>query len=33
MVLPIWAFWIALALMLIGLVGVFVPLVPGVGLI
>ena len=33
MVLPMWAFWVALAVMLVGLLGVFLPLVPGVGLI
>jgi len=33
MVLPMWAFWVALAAMLVGLLGVFLPLVPGVGLI
>ncbi len=33
MVLPMWAFWVALAAMVIGLVGVILPVVPGVGLI
>jgi uncharacterized protein YqgC (DUF456 family) len=33
MVLPMWAFWVALAAMLVGLLGVFLPLVPGVGFI
>jgi uncharacterized protein YqgC (DUF456 family) len=33
MVLPTWAFWAALIAMLIGLLGVFLPLVPGVGFI
>jgi uncharacterized protein YqgC (DUF456 family) len=33
MVLPMWVFWITLAVMLIGLVGVLLPGVPGVGLI
>jgi uncharacterized protein YqgC (DUF456 family) len=33
MVLPMWAFWAALIAMLVGLLGVFLPLVPGVGLI
>jgi len=33
MVLPMWAFWAALIAMAIGLLGVFLPLVPGVGFI
>ncbi|MBN1177866.1 MAG: DUF456 domain-containing protein [Anaerolineae bacterium] len=33
MVLPEWAFWIALVVMAVGLVGVILPVVPGVGLI
>jgi uncharacterized protein YqgC (DUF456 family) len=33
MVLPVWAFWVALAVMFIGLLGVVLPGVPGVGLI
>ena len=33
MVLPVWAFWVALAVMFIGLIGVLVPLVPGTALI
>jgi uncharacterized protein YqgC (DUF456 family) len=33
MVLPVWAFWVALAVMCIGLIGVLVPLVPGTALI
>jgi uncharacterized protein YqgC (DUF456 family) len=33
MVLPTWAFWAALIAMLVGLLGVFLPLVPGVGFI
>jgi uncharacterized protein YqgC (DUF456 family) len=33
MVLPMWAFWVALAAMIVGLLGVFLPLVPGVGFI
>ena len=33
MALPEWAFWVALAAMLIGLVGVILPLIPGVGFI
>ena len=33
MILPIWALSVALALMFVGLIGVFLPLVPGVGLI
>jgi uncharacterized protein YqgC (DUF456 family) len=33
MVLPMWAFWAALIAMLVGLLGVFLPLVPGVGFI
>lgn len=33
MVLPLWAFWIALAVMLVGLIGVILPVVPGVILI
>jgi uncharacterized protein YqgC (DUF456 family) len=33
MVLPMWAFWIALAAMAIGLIGVILPLVPGVGFV
>jgi uncharacterized protein YqgC (DUF456 family) len=32
-VLPMWAFWIALAAMAIGLIGVILPLVPGVGFV
>ncbi len=33
MALPMWAFWLALAAMLVGLVGVILPVVPGVGFI
>lgn len=33
MVLPMWAFWVALAAMVIGLIGVILPVVPGVGFI
>lgn len=33
MILPLWAFWLALAVMLVGLAGVILPVVPGVGLI
>jgi uncharacterized protein YqgC (DUF456 family) len=33
MVLPMWAFWVALGVMAIGLLGVILPLVPGAGLI
>lgn len=33
MALPAWAFWVALAGMLVGLAGVFLPVIPGVGLI
>lgn len=33
MILPMWAFWIALAAMIVGLVGVILPVVPGVGFI
>jgi len=33
MVLPMWAFWVALAAMAIGLMGVILPVVPGVGFI
>jgi uncharacterized protein YqgC (DUF456 family) len=33
MVLPMWAFWLALAAMFIGVLGVLLPAVPGVGLI
>ena len=33
MVLPRWAFWLALGGMTIGLLGVFLPLIPGVGFI
>ena len=33
MVLPMWAFWIALAAMIIGLIGVILPVIPGVGFI
>jgi uncharacterized protein YqgC (DUF456 family) len=33
MVLPMWAFWVALIAMIIGLVGVFLPIIPGVGFI
>jgi len=33
MVLPMWAFWVALAVMVVGLIGVILPIVPGVGFI
>ena len=33
MVLPVWDFWVALAAMLIGMIGVILPVVPGVGFI
>ncbi|HIE39626.1 MAG TPA: DUF456 domain-containing protein [Anaerolineae bacterium] len=33
MVLPMWAFWVVLGVMGIGLIGVILPAVPGVGLI
>jgi uncharacterized protein YqgC (DUF456 family) len=33
MVLPRWAFWIALVAMAVGLIGVILPVVPGVGFI
>ena len=33
MVLPMWAFWVALVAMFIGVLGVILPLVPGVGFI
>ena len=33
MALPMWAFWVALAAMIVGLVGVVLPIVPGVGFI
>ncbi len=33
MTLPLWAYWVALAAMFVGLLGVVLPLVPGVGLI
>jgi hypothetical protein len=33
MILPEWAFWLSLATMFVGLLGVFLPVVPGVGLI
>jgi uncharacterized protein YqgC (DUF456 family) len=33
MALPMWAFWAALIAMFVGLLGVFLPLVPGVGFI
>lgn len=33
MVLPLWTFWAALAAMIVGLLGVILPLVPGVGFI
>jgi hypothetical protein len=33
MVLPMWAFWVALAVMVIGLVGIFVPGLPDIWLI
>jgi uncharacterized protein YqgC (DUF456 family) len=32
-ILPMWAFWVALAAMAIGLIGVILPIVPGVGFI
>ena len=33
MILPKWAFWVALVAMFVGLVGVILPVVPGVGFI
>nr|HID13746.1 DUF456 domain-containing protein [Anaerolineae bacterium] len=33
MALPSWAFWVALAAMIVGLIGVILPVVPGVGFI
>ncbi|MCX7683464.1 MAG: DUF456 domain-containing protein [Anaerolineae bacterium] len=33
MVLPPWAFWVTLAVMLVGLLGVILPILPGIGLI
>ncbi|MDY6875169.1 MAG: DUF456 family protein [Chloroflexota bacterium] len=33
MVLPMWVFWVALAVMTVGLLGVILPVVPGVGLV
>jgi uncharacterized protein YqgC (DUF456 family) len=33
MILPMWAFWVALAAMAVGLIGVILPVVPGVGFI
>ncbi len=33
MILPMWAFWLAIAAMLIGLIGVVLPIIPGVGFI
>jgi uncharacterized protein YqgC (DUF456 family) len=33
MILPMWAFWLALAAMVVGLLGVILPVVPGVGFI
>ena len=33
MVLPMWAFWLTLAAMVVGLLGVILPIVPGVGFI
>ena len=33
MVLPMWTFWLALAAMVVGMVGVILPVVPGVGFI
>ena len=33
MVLPMWAFWVAIVAMGIGLIGVILPIVPGVGFI
>jgi hypothetical protein len=33
MVLPKWVFWLALAAMLVGMVGVVLPVIPGVGFI
>jgi uncharacterized protein YqgC (DUF456 family) len=33
MVLPMWAFWVALAAMIVGMIGVILPVVPGVGFI
>ena len=33
MVLPMWTFWVALAMMVVGMIGVILPVVPGVGFI
>lgn len=33
MMLPMWAFWIALAAIAVGLIGVILPVIPGVGFI
>jgi uncharacterized protein YqgC (DUF456 family) len=33
MILPMWAFWVALAAMIVGLLGVILPIVPGVGFV
>ena len=33
MILPMWAFWLALAAMAVGLIGVILPVVPGVGFV
>jgi uncharacterized protein YqgC (DUF456 family) len=33
MVLPMWAFWLALIAMAVGLIGVILPVVPGVGFV
>ena len=33
MVLPMWAFWVAIGAMVIGLIGVILPIVPGVGFV
>ena len=31
MVLPAWTFWIAITLLIVGLLGVLLPVIPGVG--
>jgi len=33
MTLPMWAFWLAVALMVVGLIGVILPVIPGVGFV
>ncbi len=33
MILPMWAFWLAIAAMVVGLIGIILPIIPGVGFV